>query len=355
MEETLSREQKRLLIWYCFKRSLTIDAALEELHGVLEEACPSRSSIGSWYAEFRRTRQSVEDEPRTGRPPTAVTEENVNAVRELIESDPHITTLQMRNLLDIGSGALETILHQHLKVKKLCARWVPHQLTNEQKSRRLEFCQFMLDKFETADSRRWAEIYTTDEVWLYYYDIPLKRQSAMWVFEDDKPPVSVKRSRSVGKRMFAFFFNTSGVICTAKLENQCTVTSNWFTQVALIKFLSAIQERRPNIGQRGIHLHMDNAPAHTALATNAFLDEHGLKTLPHPPYSPDLSPCDFWLFPVLKEKLRGRRFETDNELEAATGEALEQIPKEDFASYPQKWISRMHKCIEVQGSYFEKV
>ena len=131
MEENLSREHKRLLIWYCFKRNLTIDQALEELHGVLGEACPSRSSIGAWYAEFRRERQSVEDEPRTGRPPTAVTEENINTVRDLIESDPHITTLQMRNLLSIGLGALETILHQHLKVKKLCARWVPHQLTHE--------------------------------------------------------------------------------------------------------------------------------------------------------------------------------------------------------------------------------
>ena len=100
---------------------------------------------------------------------------------------------------------------------------------------------------------------------------------------------------------------------------------------------------------------MNVAPAHTALATKAFLDENGLKTLPHPPYSPDLSPCDFWLFPILKEKLRGRRFENDNELEAATGEALEKIPKKDFASYPQKWISRMRKCIEVQGSYFEKL
>lgn len=106
----------------------------------------------------------------------------------------------------------------------------------------------------------------------------------MWVFED-----------------FSFFFSTSGVICKIGLENQRTVTGNWVTQVAMNKFLPAIQDRRPSVGQRGIHLHMNNTPAHTALATKAFLDENGLKTLPHPPHSPDLSPCDFWLFPVLKD------------------------------------------------------
>jgi len=55
-------------------------------------------------------------------------------------------------------------------------------------------------------------------------------------------------------------------------------------------------------------LHHDNAPAHTALSIREFLAKKNIAVLPHPPYSPDLAPCDFYLFPKLKSKLKGHHF-----------------------------------------------
>jgi transposase len=57
-------------------------------------------------------------------------------------------------------------------------------------------------------------------------------------------------------------------------------------------------------------LHHDKAPAHTALSIGEFLANKNIPTLPHPPYSPDLVPCDFYLFPKLKSKLKGHHFGT---------------------------------------------
>ena len=91
------------------------------------------SSIKEWFAHFRQGRLTFEDDPRSGRLPSAVTEENITAISDLLEADPHITTRQLLALIDIGSGSLQSILHEHLKVRKLCARWVPHSLTQEQK------------------------------------------------------------------------------------------------------------------------------------------------------------------------------------------------------------------------------
>lgn len=348
-----SRRDKRVLIWYCWKRTLTVQQTQEELAQCLGEDCPSLSSIKEWFADLRRGRLNFEDDPRTGRMPSAVTEENIFTVRDLLEANPHITTRQILCLVNISSGSLETILHEHLKVRKLCARWVPHRLSMEQKTRRVDFCRFMLEKYEKADRRRLAEVYTEDETWLYYYDVPLKRQSAMWVFEDEEPPTQVRRSKSVGKRMYAFFLNTTGVVAKVKLEQNRTVTGKWFTEVCLPRFVGAIQQQRPNTGMKGISLHMDNAPAHTAFITQEFLNDHGIRALPHPPYSPDLSPCDFWLFPSLKAQLRGRQFQTDEELEQATANALDEITKDQFASLFDKWFQRMHKCIQAEGDYFE--
>ena len=55
-------------------------------------------------------------------------------------------------------------------------------------------------------------------------------------------------------------------------------------------------------------LHHDNAPTHTALSVWEFLAKKNIPVLPHPPYGPDLAPCDFYLFPKLKSKLKGHHF-----------------------------------------------
>jgi hypothetical protein len=59
-------------------------------------------------------------------------------------------------------------------------------------------------------------------------------------------------------------------------------------------------------------LHHDKAPAHTALSIREFLAKKNIPTLPHPPYSSDLAPCDFYLFPKLKSKLKNSSFSDCN-------------------------------------------
>ena len=61
-----------------------------------------------------------------------------------------------------------------------------------------------------------------------------------------------------------------------------------------------------------------------------YLTKMGIKTVPQPPYSPDLAPCDFWLFPKLKEKLRGCRYETIEEMKEAETKVIDTITQQDF-------------------------
>ena len=76
----------------------------------------------------------------------------------------------------------------------------------------------------------------------------------------------------------------------------------------------------------------------------------GIKTVPHPPYNLDLAPCDFWMVPRLKEKLRGRRFEDGEEIKEAVTEGLDTYTLEDYQRAFMKWLERYNKCIEVRGS-----
>ena len=76
----------------------------------------------------------------------------------------------------------------------------------------------------------------------------------------------------------------------------------------------------------------------------------GIKTVPHPPYSPDLAPCDFWFFP----KLRGCRYETIEEKKEAVTKVIDTLTQEDFHGAFQKMLGRYNKCIVTGGNYIEE-
>jgi len=76
--------------------------------------------------------------------------------------------------------------------------------------------------------------------------------------------------------------------------------------------------------------------------------------VPHPPYSQDLATSDFWLFPKLKETLKGQHFSSDVEVAAAVRKWISSQPEIFFMDGMNKWIERLKKCVAVNGDYFEK-
>ena len=97
----------------------------------------------------------------------------------------------------------------------------------------------------------------------------------------------------------------------------------------------------------------DNSAPHKAKVTTTFLEEREIRVLAHPPYSPDLAPCDFFLFPILKEKLAGHKFDRIQDLAKAVKSQLEGIPREQYQMALEMWRRRLEKCIQVKGEYFE--
>ena len=75
----------------------------------------------------------------------------------------------------------------------------------------------------------------------------------------------------------------------------------------------------------------------------------GVKTVPQPPYSPGLAPCDFCYFP----KLRGCRYEKIVEMKVAVTKVIDTLTQDDFDGAFQKFLERYNKCIAPGGDYFE--
>ena len=101
-------------------------------------------------------------------------------------------------------------------------------------------------------------------------------------------------------------------------------------------------------------LHHDNAPSHRAAQTTETIKRLGFELLDHPPYSPDLAPCHFFLFPLIKHVLRGTRFEDVADLPVAVQQAITEIPVKSYRECFLSWVKRCRKCVDYKGHYFER-
>ena len=129
--------------------------------------------------------------------------------------------------------------------------------------------------------------------------------------------------------------NNHDLMFSQKIDN--TVCRVW-TSVVVEKFpTSTPVQLRPKTANRVVD----------------FLAKHQVVVIDHPPYSPDVSPADFFLFPRLKGVLKGVRFSSVEEIQRRVTAELRAIPKEAFAEGFQQLYSRCQKCIVANGDYFE--
>ena len=100
-------------------------------------------------------------------------------------------------------------------------------------------------------------------------------------------------------------------------------------------------------------LRRDNSPAHASLLIRINLAKDQASVVPHPPYSPDLAPTNFFLFPKLKITLKGRRFEIIEEIRGNAIRELRAITESAFQEAFQQWKKRWERYIASRGDYFE--
>ena len=140
---------------------------------------------------------------------------------------------EIETTLGISGTSIHLKLHEHLTVKKICLRWIPHNLSIAQKNARIVWLKEMLQKFDRGASTHVYDIVTGDESWIYAYEPESKQQSTVWVFQDEKNPTKVARARSTSKQMIACFFRRTEHVVIVPLKQRRTVNSEWYTTICL--------------------------------------------------------------------------------------------------------------------------
>ena len=147
------------------------------------------------------------------------------------------------------------------------------------------------------------------------------------------------------------FFDSTGMINMHSVPTGQTVNKEQYYVEVLREFRKRFRRKSPALFKSGQwHFQQDNAPVHNSISVTDYLTKIGIKTIPQPPYSPDLASCDFCLFP----KLRGCRYETIEEMKEAVTKVMDTLTQEDFHGAFQKLLERYNKCIAAGGDYFEE-
>ena len=144
-----------------------------------------------------------------------------------------------------------------------------------------------------------------------------------------------------------------GVGGVRKSEHQSWLAKGWGLRLLCWGFKGGQEgipsEKASTLQIGSVRFHQDKAPVHNSILVTDFLTKIVIKTVPQPPYSPDLAPCEFWLFP----KLRGCCHEALEEMKETVTKVIDALTQENFHRAFQILFERYNKCIAARGDYFE--
>ena len=146
-------------------------------------------------------------------------------------------------------------------------------------------------------------IVTGDESWVYEYDQETNQQSLQWKCPTSPQPKKGCQVQSKTKVILLAFFDSEGIVHHEYAPNRQTINKEFYVEILRL-LRESVRRKRPEKWRDGDRTLQDNAPTHISHLVQQFLAKHGTAQLQQPPYSPDLAPYGFFLFPRLKSSER---------------------------------------------------
>jgi len=248
--------EQRCAIRFCFKLGHSATETFQKLQQAYGDSVLSRTQVFRWFKAFSEGREAIEDEPRSERPSTAKTDENVIKVRDLVRSDHRLTVRMIGEQLGLTHTTVHQILTNDLEMRKICAKMVPKILSQDQKNNRRDRCLDFLEQIEN-DPSFLERVITGDESWIFEYDPETKRQSQEWHTSASPRQKKGRMSKSKIKSMLICFFDSQGIVHKVFVPQGQTVNQHFYKEV-LEKLRKRVIRVRPNIKNTWV-LHYDNA------------------------------------------------------------------------------------------------
>ncbi len=263
----------------------------DELKSAYGDKVPGLRTVERWSKSFRDSRDEIEDTAQPCRPITKTTTEKIEQVRLLIDNDPYITIEGIQWQTGLSFETVQRIVSDHLKLRKITEHYIYKDLTDRQQDEKVRICQGMW---------RLYDLIIGNECWFRHKQFGRKILHKTWVSIRDLPSTVVRESRFASRTLFSIFFKSTGPMLIRRIERDQTIDHHYYMNQCLRPLIDEIKRQRPPYETRGIKIHYDNGRPYVHEDVSNYLKSKGLTIIPHPTNSPDLSPCDFWLFDLIK-------------------------------------------------------
>jgi hypothetical protein len=165
------------------------------------ESAPSIRTVYKWFQNFHSGHMSTSNAERSGRPVEATTPEIVDKIHDMVMDDRRVMVREIASAVGISSERVHNILHQHLNMRKLSARWVLQLLTVDQKQNCVRCSKDNSQLFQRNPQDFRRRFITVDETWIHHYTPEIKEQSKQWDPSGEIAPKKTKTFPSAEKVM----------------------------------------------------------------------------------------------------------------------------------------------------------
>jgi histone-lysine N-methyltransferase SETMAR len=225
-------------------------------------------------------------------------------------------------------------------------RHIPHGLTSELKQVRFDLRLQLFLKLRAHAHDNWRHPVTGDESWFYYECL----RDRIWTARDENTPEVENKTIASTKTILTFLWNPHGFHVAIRLPPGDSFNASWFIDQNLVPLvqgffhLAGVQDKK-------LMVHVDNVPAHNPRMMRTIFEHDQLKRLPHPPYSPDISPSDFYLFGKVTGTLIRQEIPDETSLLDAVTEILNEISTDELQPIFRSWIEPVENIITAERGY----
>ena len=219
------------------------------LQTAFRPSCMNRASVFEWHKRFKEDRESVRDGERCGRSKEVRTPELIGQIKNFMDKDHRVSIETISAQFDVSVGNVHTIIHEKLKMQKICTKFVPRVLREDQKERRCQDSREMVELIN-SDPAVLDALVTCDESWIYCYDPETKRQSSQWKHAGSPRHKKARQSNSTHKLLMIPFFDCTGMIYMHWVPTGQTVNKEYYVEV-LREFRKRFRRKRPALFKSG--------------------------------------------------------------------------------------------------------
>lgn len=341
-------ERIQIVKWYAIHENASEVARQFQAH--YDQNPPTRTNILNLVKKFDET-GSVQDEPRSGRPRSVSTDENLERIRAAFQHSPETSTRRASLELNLARTSLRRMMKE-LGLKPYRPHLL-HALNEDDPDRRCEFADIFLN-LVAGDSSLPDRIVWTDEA-IFKLNGHVNRHNCVYYAVENPHIVITEEMNAPGVTVWAGIWS-GGIIGPFFFRD--TVTADSYLEKLNKEIVPAIEFQTNS--NRMFYMH-DGAPAHYAQVVRAFLDRKfpnrwiGRRgPIDWPARSPDLTPTDFFLLGLMKDRVYATKPRTLQALKDAIVTELESLPVELCRRSCRSVRERLQLCKDVGGEHIEQ-